>query len=167
MFAAVVSHPDVAYSVRKLAQYSSNPGQGHWNLVKCVLQYLNTTRNWELDLGGEHTCLHMYCDADFAGDSENRKSVGSYTVFLGVGAVSWFSKKQPTVALSSTKAEYIVLSSAACEVLWIRRFLEDSPGFIFEEPMAIFEDNQSAIAFAQNHHVISCMKHIQVKYHFM
>jgi hypothetical protein len=51
--------------------------------------------------------------------------------------------------------------------LWIRRFLEDSAGFIFEEPTTIFEDNQSAIAFAQNHRIVSRMKHIQVKYHFV
>jgi hypothetical protein len=93
MFAAVVSCSDVAYSVGKLPQYSSNPGQGYWNLVKYVLQYLNTTRDWELCLGGEHTYLHTYCNANFAGDSEDRKSIGSYAVFLGVGAMSWSSKK--------------------------------------------------------------------------
>jgi hypothetical protein len=167
MFAAVVSRLDVAYSVGKLAQYSSNPGLAHWNLAKRVLQYLNTTRDWALRLGGEDICLHAYSDADFAGDSEDRKSVGGYVVLLGDGAMSWSSKKQPTVALSSTEAEYVALSAAACEVLWICRFLEESVGFAFTEPTAIFEDNQSAIAFAQNRRIISRMKHINVKYHFV
>jgi hypothetical protein len=167
MFAAVVSRPDIAYSIGKLAQYSSNPGQAHWNLEKRVLVYLYMTRDRELCLRGEHLCLHAYSDVDFAGDSEDQKSVGGYAVFLREGAVSWSSKKQPTITLSSTEAEYVALSAATTEVLWIHHFLEDTMGFSFSELTAIFKDNQSAIAFAQNHSNISRMKHIQVKYHFV
>jgi hypothetical protein len=167
MFAATVSRPDIAFSVNKLAQYSSNPGQAHWTLAKRVLQYLNTTRDRELRLGGERMRLCAYSDADYAGDTEDRKSTGGYAVFLGEGAVSWSSKKQTLVALSSTESEYVALSEAAREVLWVRRFLEDSMELVFDEPTVIFEDNQSAIAFAQNQRIVGRTKHIHVKYHFV
>jgi hypothetical protein len=167
MFTATVSRPDIAFAVNKLAQYSSNPGQGHWNLAKRVLQYLNTTRNSKLRLGGEQLCLHTYSDADFAGDTEDRKSMGGYVVFLGEGAISWSSKKQSLVALSSTESEYIVLSDAACEVLWVRRFLEETVQFYYNELTVIFEDNQSAITLAQSQRSVSHTKHVQVKYHFV
>jgi hypothetical protein len=88
-------------------------------------------------------------------------------VFLGEGVVSWSSKKQSLVALSSTESEYVALSEASHEVLWVRLFLENSLGIVFSEPTAIFEDNQSAIAFAQNQCIVSRMKHIQIKYHFV
>ena len=113
MFAATVSHPDIAYSVNKLVQYSSNPSITHWNLAKRILQYLYTTKDYELCLGGDKLCLHAYSDSDFAGDTEDRKSTGGYAIFLGSGAVSWPSRKQMTVVLSSTEAEYIALSEAA------------------------------------------------------
>jgi hypothetical protein len=111
--------------------------------------------------------LHAYSDADFAGDSEDRKSTGGYIIFLGDGAVSWSSKKQSLVALSSTESEYITLSDTGCEVLWVRRFLEDSLGVIFDRPTTIFEDNQSAIAFASNRRTGGRMKHVEVKFHFI
>jgi hypothetical protein len=165
MFAATVSCPDIAYSVNKLAQYSSNPGRGHWELAKRILRYLFTTRARELKLGGEWLMLNAYCDADFAGDTDDRKSVGGYAVFFGVGAVSWSSRKQPTVALSSTEAEYIALSEAAREVKWVRSFLEEL-GIKNDLPTTIYEDNQAAIAYATTQRTLRRMKHIDVKYHF-
>jgi hypothetical protein len=166
MFAAIVSRPDIAYAVNKLSQYSSNPALTHWNLAKRTLQYLYTTRNSELRLGGGDLCLHAYSDADFTGDNEDRKSTGGYTVFLGIGAISWSSRKQTTVALSSTESEYIALSEAAREVMWIGHFLQEL-NIIYEEPTVIFEDNQGTIAFASNQRALRRMKHIEVKYHFV
>jgi hypothetical protein len=72
MFATTVSHPDIAYSINKLTQYSSNPGHGHWELAKYILWYLFTTRDQELKLGREWLMLNMYCDADFTGDTEDQ-----------------------------------------------------------------------------------------------
>jgi hypothetical protein len=112
-----------------------------------------------------HLCT--YSVTDYAGDTEDRKSTGRYSVFLGEGVVSWFSKKKTLVTLSSTKSEYIILSEVACEVLWVCHFLEDSMELVFNEPMVIFEDNQSTIAFAQNQHIVRWTKHIHVKYHFV
>jgi hypothetical protein len=166
MFAAVVSRPDIAYSVNKLAQYSSNPSYSHWKIAKRILQYLYTTRNQSLRLGGGDLSLHAYADADFAGDTDDRRSTGGYAVFLGQGAISWSSRKQSTVALSSTEAEYIALSEAAREILWIRHFLAELD-IKYNEPTVIYEDNQGTIAFASNQRAIRRMKHIEVKFHFV
>ena len=88
MFAATVSRPDIAYSVNKLTQHSSNLSPAHWNLTKRVLQYLYSTKDQVLHLGGENLCLHAYSDTDFAGDSNDRRSTGGYAIFLGAGAIS-------------------------------------------------------------------------------
>jgi hypothetical protein len=72
MFATVVSCPDIAYSVNKLAQYSLNPSYSYWKIVKRILQYLSTTRNQSLHLGGGDLSLHAYANADFAGDTDDR-----------------------------------------------------------------------------------------------
>jgi hypothetical protein len=108
--------------------------------------------------------LQAYSDADFAGDSEDRKSTGGYVVFLGDGVVSWSSKKQSLVALSSMESEYITLSDTGYEVLWVQQFLEDSLCVVFNWPTTIFEDNQSAITFTSNRCTGSCMKHIDVNF---
>ena len=111
-------------------------------------------------------CLHAYSDADFAGDPDDRCSTGGYAIFLGAGAVSWSSKKQSIVALSSTESEYVALSEAAREVQWTRHFLEELD-IMSDEPTTIFEDNQGTIAFASSQKALRRMKHIDVKYHFV
>ena len=113
MYAATVSQPDIAYSVNKLARYTTKPSRAHWNLAKHILQFLYITRDQSLILGSNELTLYAYADADFAGDTEDRTSMGGYAIFLGNGVVSWSSKKQTIIALSSTEAEYMVLSEAA------------------------------------------------------
>jgi hypothetical protein len=166
MYAAIVSRPDIAHAVNKLARYSSNPSQAHWNLAKRVLQFLYNMRNQCLLLGGKEPKPYAYADADFPGDNEDRKSTGGYAVFLGNSAISWSSKKQTTVALSSTEAEYVILSEATREVLWIRRFLQEL-GLEFNKPTTIYQDNLGTQAFALNSKSPQRMKHIEVKYHFI
>lgn len=166
MYAAVVSRPDIAHAVNKLAQYSSNPSRIHWNLAKCILQFLYHTRDRRLTLGGTTPDLYAYSDADFAGDVEDRKPMGGYAVFLGDGTISWSSKKQSVVALSSTESEYITLSEATRELLWTRRFLHEL-GLDIKSPMTVYQDNEGTIAFARNQKSIRHMKHIDTKYHFV
>jgi hypothetical protein len=88
MFISVVLCPNITYSVNKLAQYSLNPGLSYWKLAICILIYLYATHDHELQLGGGALCLHAYSDADFAGDTEDRKSTGGCAIFLGMGAIS-------------------------------------------------------------------------------
>ena len=153
MFAATISCPDIAHAINKLAQYSNNPTQAHCNLAKQILQYIYHTRDQALALGGDKLSLYAYSDADFAGNSEDRRSMGGYAIFLGTGTVAWSSKKQSIIALSSTESEYIALLEVTREILWTCRLLQDF-NLIFHDPTTIYEDNQGTIAFATNQKAI-------------
>jgi Reverse transcriptase (RNA-dependent DNA polymerase) len=166
MFAATVSRPDIAHAVNKLAQYTSNPNRIHWTLAKRILQFLYHTRDWSLKLGGKSPSLYAYSDADFAGDTGDRKSTGGHAIFLGNGAISWSSKKQSVVALSSTESEYIQLSETTREILWTRRLLQEL-GLSLDLPTTLYEDNLGTIDFAENQKALRRMKHIDVKFHFV
>lgn len=107
-----------------------------------------------------------YCDADWAGDMDDRKSTSGHMFQISGAAISWRSKKQPFVALSTAEAEYIALASAAQEAIWMRQLLTDvrNPP---REPTRIFEDNQSAICMARNPQFHGRAKHIGIKHHFI
>jgi len=106
-----------------------------------------------------------YTDSDWAGDSLTRRSTSGYCFYIGQGTISWSCKKQPTVALSSTEAEYRGLMNSTCESIWIRKFLKDVGIHI---PQAcIFSDNMSAIKLAHNPVFHARTKHIEIHYHFV
>ncbi|MCO5611074.1 hypothetical protein L7F22_065324 [Adiantum nelumboides] len=115
--------------------------------------------------GGDST-LVGFCDSDWAGDIDGRRSVIGYCFSLGSGVISWISKKQPTIALSSTEAEYKAACFASCEALWLRRLLGDM-GAIQEQPTMLLCDNQSCMAIARNPVFHAHTKHIEVQYHFV
>jgi len=143
----------------------------HWVGVKRVLRYIKGTLDYGLlykttNRNGEVSDLRGYADADWAGDVTTRKSTSGYVFQIGSSTVSWSSKRQSVVALSSTEAEYVALSHATQEATWLRNLLQ-SMGFDQANPMTIFEDNQGTIALAKNpkHHART--KHIDIKYHFI
>lgn len=107
-----------------------------------------------------------YSDADWAGDREDRKSTSGYIFQIAGGPVSWKSKKQDTVALSTMEAEYVALSSAAQECVWVRR-LNSELGTPHTGPTTIMEDNQSSIAMARNPQFHGRAKHIDIRHHFI
>lgn len=112
------------------------------------------------------TPLVGYADADWGNDREDRKSI-SGSVFQVFGStVSWNTKKQATVALSSTEAEYISLSQAMCEAIWLRNILQEF-GYTFEDSVPLFEDNQSCIRIAEEPRDHRRMKHVDIRYNFM
>ena len=108
LWPVVVSCPDAAYAVGILSQFIQNPGPAHWEGLKRVINYLGSTKNLWLTFGGrKETLVEGYCDADWAGQ-KHRHSISGFSFHYGVGAISWSSKKQNIVALSSTEAEYVV-----------------------------------------------------------
>ena len=109
--------------------------------------------------------LQAYSDADFAA-SEGRKSIMAYVFVLGGGAVSWMSKKERTIAVSTTEAEYMALLEAVKESIWIQRFLKELERDV-EDSDVIMEDNQGTIALSQNPEYHARTKHIDVQYHFI
>ncbi|TFY78270.1 hypothetical protein EWM64_g5745 [Hericium alpestre] len=166
MYAAIGTRPDVSYAVTALSQFMQNPGHPHWEAAKRVMRYLKGTKEEWLTYGGDNANgMEGFSDADW-GSSDHRRSISGYVFLIDGGAVSWSSKKQPIVALSSTEAEYVAMTHAAKEVLWTRAFLGEiiSP---FDKPTTLYADNQSAITLAKDNLYHARTKHIAIRFHFI
>ena len=168
MYLAITSRPDIAYSVGVLARFNSNPGPLHWKAVKHLLRYCKGTMDLKLVYGpgNSNEFFTTYSDADHGGNSDNGRSTGGYLVTLGSGAVSWSSKLQSLVALSTTEAEYISAVEAAKEIVWMRQFL-DELGYPQHGPSILYMDNQSAISVSKNPEYYGRMKHLDLRWYWL
>ena len=108
-----------------------------------------------------------YADADWAGDLDDRHSTTGYVFLMAGGSVSWLSKKQPIVALSTAEAEYVALSMTTQEAVWLRRFLSDLTTAEDQKPTVVMEDNQGTIAIGKNPVAHARTKHIDIRYHYV
>ena len=159
------TRPDLSYVVGVLSRFSNQPRNNHWKAGMRVLRYIKGT----LDYGVTYkagSSLTGHCDSDWAGDIDSRKSVSGYCFSLGSGIFSWISKKQPTVALSSTEAEYKAACFASCEAVWLRRILWHL-GVQEEHATVLRCDNQSCMAIAKNPVFHARTKHIEIQYHYV
>ena len=166
-YASLISRPDIAAATGILAQHMSNPSTEHWSGVKRMLRYLKGTMNYGLRYSDDGSNqLVGFSDADWAGDLDTRRSTSGYTFYIGKSLVSWSSRRQSTVARSSTEAEYVALSSASQEAIWLRRLMRD---ISFQEvpPTLIHEDNQGAIDLSKNAKHHDRTKHIDISHHFI
>jgi hypothetical protein len=165
MYAMVCTRPDIAHAVGVVSRFMSNPGREHWEAVKWLLRYLKGTSKMALHFKGKDVILRGYADADLGGCKESYKSTTGYVFTVGGTAVSWMSKLQKSVALSTTEAEYMAVAEASKELIWLKNFLEE----LGKEQVdcALFCDNQSAIHLAKNPVFHSKTKHIQLRYHFI
>ena len=165
MYAAMGTRPDIAFATSTVAQFSDNPGWIHWEAVKRIFRYLLGTKKLELTYGGEQRGLVGYVDADGA-PQEHRRAISGYVFMIDGGAVSWSSKKQELVTLSTTEAEYVAATHAAKEAVWLRRLITDLFNSI-DTPTTLFSDSKSAIALAHDGHYHARTKHIDICYHFI
>jgi hypothetical protein len=165
LWPVMITCPDALCAVGILAQFVQNPGLAHWKALKRVIGYLYTTRDLWLTFGGVDAELEGFSDADWVSQS-HRHSISGYAFRFGKGAVTWSSKKQPIVALSSTEAEYIAQTHATKELIWLRTFLGEltTP---FSEPTILHCDNQGAIALSKDNKFHARTKHIDIHYHFI
>jgi hypothetical protein len=165
LWPVMVTRPNTLCAVGILAQFVQNPGMAHWNALMRVIAYLNTTKDYWLTFRHGTTQLEGYSDADWASQT-HRHSISGYAFHMGDGAVTWSSKKQAIVALSSTEAEYMAQTHAAKELIWMRTILGEltSP---FENPTTLNCDNQGAIALAKDNKFHARTKHIDIRYHFI
>ena len=145
LYLSVGTRSDIAYAVSNVAKYSSHPTNKHWVAVKQIMRYLKGTTDMGLlyTKEGSSKCVG-YSDSDWGGDLDDRKSTSGYLFQIGGGPVSWRSKKQSSVALSTAEAEYMFLASAGQEAVWMRLLTAELHGSQMEE-LTIFEDNHSAI----------------------
>ncbi|GAU13002.1 hypothetical protein TSUD_173010 [Trifolium subterraneum] len=161
----LATRPDLTYSVCLIARYMERPTEIHLAAAKRVMRYLKGT----LDLGilyrrNEEMKLQGWSDSDYAGDLDDRKSTSGYVFMLGSSIISWSSKKQAIVTLSTTEAEFVAAASCACQSIWLRRVLEQlgqKQGCV-----KIHCDNSSSIKLSKNPVMHGRCKHIDVRYHF-
>ncbi len=160
------TRPDIAAAVGILSKFMSNPSMAHWVGVKRVFRYLRGTCNYGLKfVGGDQDELVGFSDSDWGGDLVTRRSTSGYVFQFGQSTISWCSRCQQTVAKSSTEAEYVALSIAAQEVIWLRRLFTDM-GVVMNSATKLYEDNQGAIDLSKNPKHHNRTKHIDVSYHF-
>lgn len=165
MYLAVCSRPDIAHAVSLLSQFNNCYTKEHWVSAKRVLRYLKGTLDYRLVYRKTGMPLSGYVDADWAGDEIDRKSYTGFAFLLGGAVFSWESKKQRTVALSSTEAEYMGLSEATKEGIFIRNILQEVLGQ--HNIIKLHNDNQSAQKLAKNPVFHNRSKHIDVRHHFV
>jgi hypothetical protein len=160
---------DIEQPVNRLAQFTKNPQPKHWTAVKRVFCYLKGTKDLKLTFGGpklpQTTELNIFCDADWAANAD-RKSISGYVFTLAGGAISWSSKKQNSVALSTAEAEYIAATHVAKQAIWFRSLFREL-GFPQPTTSTIFMDNQAAVTIAHNPQHHSRTKHIDIAHHFL
>lgn len=162
-----VTRPDLMHGVCLISRYMANPRLSHWLAAKRILRYLRGT----VELGilyrrdeSSRLRLMAFTDSDYAGDVDDRRSTSGFVFLMASGAVSWASKKQPVVALSTTKAEYIAASLCSCQCVWLRRVLEMigcGEGFA----TVINCDNSSTIQLSKHPVFHGKSKHIEVRFH--
>lgn len=162
------TRPDLAYGVNLISRFVSSPTTMHWLAAKRILRYLKGTTDLGIFYrrGKGELKLIAFTDSDYAGDLDDRRSTSGFVFMLGSGAVSWSSKKQSVVALSTTEAEYIAAALCACHCVWIRRVLEKL-GAEENTGTLIMCDNSSTIQLSKNPVLHGKSKHIDVRFHFL
>ena len=133
---------------RILAYLKGSPGKGIWKKKNSSSEILG------------------YCDADWAGDHQDRKSTTGYCTFVGGNMVTWKSKKQRVVSRSSAEAEYRSIAVTTCELIWLKALLKDL-GYHTNQPMKLYCDNKAALHIASNPVFHERTKHIEVDCHFI
>lgn len=161
------TRPDIVLVVSLISRYMECPTELHLQAAKRVLRYLKGT----IELGlfykkGGNKDLIAYTDSDYAGDRDDRKSTSGYLFMLSSGAVSWSSKKQRVVTLSTTEAEFIAAASCTCQAVWLSRILEEH-GHVQCEATTVYCDNTSSIKLSKNLVMHGRSQHIDVRFHFL
>ncbi|KAK1918670.1 hypothetical protein P3342_001719 [Pyrenophora teres f. teres] len=167
MYLMLGTRPDIAFTVGCLSRYMSNPADIHHAAVKHLWRYLKGTSNLTLVYHGDLKPLQGYTDADWGSDPDTRRSTAGYAFNLGSAVISWSSKRQPTVALSSCEAEYMGQTQATKEAVWLRGLLTEFQIMKADSAATqILADNQGAIALASNPNNHARSKHIDIQWHY-
>ena len=166
-YLATSTRPDISYAVGVLARFNKNPGIEHWKAVKHLFHYLKGSLDYKLVYGPSDSSqmFTTYTDADHGGNPDNGHSTGGYAIIMAGGAVSWSSRLQPVVSLS-TKAEYIAAVEAGKEIIWMQNLLTEF-GFNITSPSPLLIENNSAVTVAKNPEHHGRMKHLDLLFHWL
>ncbi|CAL2226911.1 unnamed protein product [Prunus armeniaca] len=161
------TRPDIMFSASLLARFMHNPSKKHYGAAKRVLRYIQGTIDYGIEyVAGKSALLIGYCDSDWSGSEDDRKSTSGYAFSFGSGTFAWASVKQQSVALSTVEAEYMSAAEATSQAIWLRLVLEDF-GEEQTTTTTLFCDSTSAIAMAKNPVFHQKSKHIDKKFHFI
>ncbi|KAK4699290.1 hypothetical protein P7C70_g6971, partial [Phenoliferia sp. Uapishka_3] len=162
------THPDIAFAVSVVGRHSASPGVAHWTAVKRIFRYLAGTPHYGLLYSKSDDSIGVFdafSDADHAGDHDSRKSTSGFVVRMAGTAISWLSRLQKSVSISTTEAEYMGLSACAMEVVWLRALFSEL-GFRQPDTTLIRGDNMGSISLAKHPTAHQRTKHIAIHYHF-
>eukprot|EP00253_Pinus_taeda_P009459 PITA_09459 len=158
---------DIMHAVGIVGRFQANPKETHLQAIKRIFKYLQGTQGYGLWYPrGTDLTLHAYTDANWAGSVDDRKSTSGGAFFKGPRLVSWFSKKQSSIALSIAEAKYVAAASCCTQLLWMMQTLQDLQ-ITCTPPISVFCDNTSVISISKNPVMHSNTKHISIKYHFL
>ena len=161
------TRPDMMFIICLISRYMAKPMEIHLQTAKRALRYLKGTVNYGIHYKrGEDGEVLAFTDSDYAGDMDYKKSTSGYVFLMGSSAVSWCSKKQPIVTLSTTKAEFVAAAVCVCQGIWIKRILKEL-GHADTSCMTIMCDNSSTIKLSKNPMMHGRSKHIDVRFHFL
>lgn len=168
LYAAVITRPDIAFAVSRLARFNSNPGPAHHLAADRVLQYLGRTRQYALRFGGADN-LEIASDASFADNTEDRKSSQAFAIKLFGGLIGWRANKQSTVTTSTTEAELLALSQAAKESLFLSRLIKDLGVQLYQSRIVIQCDNTQTIRLVTSEIVTlkTQLRHVDIHNHWV
>jgi hypothetical protein len=168
LYAALCTRPDIAYAVTHLAQFTSCFGPAHVTTVNRVVRYLKGTSALGLTYRRSNSDFGEvgYSDADWGSNLLDRKSISGHVFLLGGAAIAWSAKKQATVALSTMEAEYMLLSHACTQAIWMRQLFEEL-SFSTDDPTLILSDNLAALALSTESQFHGRSKHIDIRHHFI
>ncbi|KAG9450795.1 hypothetical protein H6P81_010760 [Aristolochia fimbriata] len=168
MYAMVCTRPDISQAISVVSRFMHDLGKGHWQAVKWILRYLQNTVDVGLAFERDESlgqCIVGYSDSDYAGDLDKRRSTTGYLFTLAKASISWKSTLQSTVALSTTEAEYMAITEAVKETIWLHGLLKNLG--VGQKQLKVYSDSQSVIHLAKNQVFHARTKHIDVRYHFV
>jgi transposase InsO family protein len=167
MWGQLATRPDLSFSVSLLARFQSNPGLGHWNALLHVIGYIKNTLDYGLTYSRDHELSPTaFVDADYGGCRDTRRSTSGYIFTMAGRPVTWSSKRQATVALSTVEAEYVAMSRCAQQMVWMQSWL-DEVEIPHTLPGLIKGDNRGAIALTKNTKDHGKVKHIDIRHHYI
>jgi Reverse transcriptase (RNA-dependent DNA polymerase) len=163
---AIITRPEISFAVNRVSQFMHRPTTLHWAAIKRILRYLKGTLHKGLSIQpASQLTINAYTDSDWAGCPDDRRSTTGYLVFLGNNLISWTSKKQTTVARSSTEAEYRGLAMVTAEVVWLQSVFRELG--VQTSVLILWCDNLGATFLASNPAFHSRTKHIELDFHFV
>lgn len=164
LFLVQGTRPDLAFVVSNVSRFNDKHDESHWVAVKRIMRYVRGTIGYRLTYHSDSLApIHGFVDADWANDPDERRSFSGYAYLMAGGAVTWSCKRQSTVAVSSTEAEYVAMAFVAKEAIWLVRMIRQ---FGELESINIKCDNQSAMVVASREAFSARTKHIDVAHHF-